>query len=172
MGNTFRCCLACVLPCTAFDLIRIVHLNGQVDEYVHSITVREILAANPNHVLSWPCSQGGIRRIMIVSPESELKRGQIYFLIPASTVPEKKGKKHKKRSLSRCGSVAYNNKVSSGDNYLAEILSENKRAYCHRRRSVRGAVWRPNLESIPEESWEIVTPLFLFLSFSSYFVHI
>jgi PADRE domain len=150
MGNTLRCCLACLLPCGAFDMIRIVHLNGQIDEYNHSITVREILAANPNHIVSWPCSQGRTRHIMIVSPESELKRGQIYFLIPASTVPEKRGKRHKKRSLSRCGSVV-NNKVSNGDNYLAEILSEGKRAH-HLRRSIRGAVWRPNLESIPEES--------------------
>ncbi|KAJ1699074.1 hypothetical protein LUZ63_007586 [Rhynchospora breviuscula] len=151
MGNTLKCCLACLLPCGAFDLIRIVHLNGQVDEYSNSITVREILAANPNHLLSRPCSQGGTHRILIVSAESELKRGQIYFLIPASTVPEKKAKKHKKKSLSSCGSVA-NNKVSNGDNYLAEIFRESKRTHHHRRRSVRGAVWRPNLESIPEES--------------------
>lgn len=152
MGNTLRCCLACLLPCGVFDMIRIVHLNGRVDEYSHMITVREILAANPNHILSRPCLQGGTHRIMIVSPESELKRGQIYFLIPASTVPEKRAKKHKKRSLSRCGSSVAYNKASNGDNYLAEILSESKRAHHHRRRSVRGAVWRPNLESIPEES--------------------
>ncbi|KAF0928143.1 hypothetical protein E2562_038050 [Oryza meyeriana var. granulata] len=92
MGNSLRCCLACVLPCGALDLIRIVHLNGRVEEYGRPVAAGEILAANPNHVLSKPCSQGVVRRILIVSPDSELERGEIYFLIPASSVPEKKKK--------------------------------------------------------------------------------
>ncbi|EEE62457.1 hypothetical protein OsJ_17250 [Oryza sativa Japonica Group] len=97
MGNSLRCCLACVLPCGALDLIRIVHLNGRVEEYGRPVAAGEILAANPNHVLSKPCcSQGGAvavrRTILIVSPDSELERGEIYFLIPASSVPDKKKK--------------------------------------------------------------------------------
>ncbi|XP_022149654.1 uncharacterized protein LOC111018033, partial [Momordica charantia] len=90
MGNSLRCCLACVLPCGALDLIRIVHLNGHVEEIAHPITAGEVLEANPNHVLSKPCSQGVVRRILILSPESELKRGSIYFLIPATSLPDKK----------------------------------------------------------------------------------
>ena len=77
MGNSLRCCLACVLPCGALDLIRIVHLNGYVEEITRSITAGEILQANPNHVLSKPCSQGVVRKVLILSPESELKRGSI-----------------------------------------------------------------------------------------------
>ncbi|KAJ3682873.1 hypothetical protein LUZ60_013100 [Juncus effusus] len=109
------------------------------------------MEANPNHVLSSPCSQGGTRQIMIVSPDSELKRGQIYFLIPSSSVSEKKRRREKKK---RCGSVSCNNccKVSNGDDYLKEILSESKPSQHRSRRSVRSAVWRPKLESIPEES--------------------
>nr|VDC64393.1 unnamed protein product [Brassica rapa] len=38
MGNSLRCCIACVLPCGALDLIRIVHLNGHVQEITRSIT--------------------------------------------------------------------------------------------------------------------------------------
>ncbi|KAJ0007040.1 hypothetical protein Pint_30722 [Pistacia integerrima] len=74
MGNSLRCCLACVLPCGALDLIRIVHLNGFVEEMTGPLTAGEILKANPNHVLSKPSSQGVVRRIVILSPESELKR--------------------------------------------------------------------------------------------------
>ncbi|KAE8729076.1 putative WRKY transcription factor 33-like isoform X1 [Hibiscus syriacus] len=58
MGNSLRCCLACVLPCGALDLIRIVHLNGHVEEITRSVTAGEILDANPNHVLTKPSSQG------------------------------------------------------------------------------------------------------------------
>jgi hypothetical protein len=93
MGNSLRCCLACVLPCGALDLVRIVHLSGRVDEYGRAVSAGEVLAAHPNHVLSRPCSspQGvGVRRILIVSPDSELERGEIYFLIPAASVPDAK----------------------------------------------------------------------------------
>lgn len=90
MGNSLRCCLACVLPCGALDLIRIVHLNGFVEEITRQTTAGEILKAYPNHVLSKPCSQGVVRKIMILSPDSELKRGSIYFLIPDSSLPSKK----------------------------------------------------------------------------------
>ncbi|KAG9445447.1 hypothetical protein H6P81_016787 [Aristolochia fimbriata] len=98
MGNSLRCCLACVLPCGALDVIRIVHINGQVEELSRAISAGEILKANPNHVLTKPTSQGMVHRILILSPESELKRGHIYFLIPSSSVPEKKKtKSHKNR---------------------------------------------------------------------------
>jgi len=92
MGNSLRCCLACVLPCGALDLVRIVHLSGRVDEYGRAVSAGEVLAAHPNHVLSRPCSspQGVVRRILIVSPDSELERGEIYFLIPAASVPDAK----------------------------------------------------------------------------------
>ncbi|CAA6654687.1 unnamed protein product [Spirodela intermedia] len=81
MGNSLRCCLACVLPFGVLDVARIVHLNGQVEEFCRPVTAGEILRANPDHVLSRPSSEGEGRRILVVSPESILERGTIYFLI-------------------------------------------------------------------------------------------
>ncbi|PON77975.1 6,7-dimethyl-8-ribityllumazine synthase [Parasponia andersonii] len=158
MGNSLRCCLACVLPCGALDLIRIVHLNGYVEEITRPVTAGEILEANPNHVLSKPCSQGVVRRILILSPESELKRGSIYFLIPASSVPDKKksGKRSTKKTKKSTSSTKTT--ISAGgfsdsiecDPYLSDIISEKKSS--HRdRRSGRVCVWRPHLESISED---------------------
>ncbi|XP_004294759.1 PREDICTED: uncharacterized protein LOC101305445 [Fragaria vesca subsp. vesca] len=157
MGNSLRCCLACVLPCGALDLIRIVHLNGYVEEITRPITAGEILAANPNHVLSKPCSQGVVRRILILSPESELKRGSIYFLIPESSVPDSKKKKSKgssgvkKSSKKRLSSVDAN--VSECDRYLTEIVTENKKSSSRRdRRTGRSlGAFQPHLESISED---------------------
>ncbi|RCV35863.1 hypothetical protein SEVIR_7G284600v4 [Setaria viridis] len=164
MGNSLRCCLACVLPCGALDLIRIVHLNGRVEEYGRPVAAGEILAANPNHVLSKPCSQGVVRRILIVSPDSELERGEIYFLIPASSVPPEKKQKGTK-SLS-AGShsdqlvkkESYHGKAgghpkSNGRRDLGDALSQ-KRSSSHRRRISAGrtAVWKPHLECIVEDS--------------------
>ncbi|KAL6608275.1 hypothetical protein ACP70R_041338 [Stipagrostis hirtigluma subsp. patula] len=173
MGNSLRCCLACVLPCGALDLIRIVHLNGRVEEYGRPVAAGEILAANPNHVLSKPCSQGVVRRILIVSPDSELERGEIYFLIPAASVPpEKKKTKSTKSSLpashgdqaktavaatttlpASCHGKSHRLK-SNGRRDSGDVPSA-KRSSSHRRRTSAGgraAVWRPHLECIVEDT--------------------
>ncbi|OIW02595.1 hypothetical protein TanjilG_24046 [Lupinus angustifolius] len=149
MGNSLRCCLACVLPCGALDLIRIVHLSGYVEEITRSITAGEVLHANPNHVLSKPSSQGVVRRILILSPETELKRGSIYFLIPLSSLPaEKKKKKYdhsdlnKKRSSDKCDHV---------DSTSDDIVSKEKKSSRRHRRHSNSGVWQPHLESITED---------------------
>lgn len=175
MGNSLRCCLACVLPCGALDLIRIVHLNGHVDEITRPMTAGEILQANPNHVLSKPCSQGVVRKILILSPDSELKRGSIYFLIPDTSLPEKK-KTKKKNDLRRRRKTLENVNDNNSDHmsttdkdldltlcekYLEDVMlsSEEKtcsagKENCHRRRHSRSAsvsTWRPHLDSIDED---------------------
>ncbi|TVU17391.1 hypothetical protein EJB05_33424, partial [Eragrostis curvula] len=173
MGNSLRCCLACVLPCGALDLIRIVHLNGRIEEYGRPVAAGEILAANPNHVLSKPCSQGvAVRRILIVSPDSELERGEIYFLIPAASVPPEKKTKRSAKSqqesshgdqylvktttttAASCDGKASRPTKSNGRHGLGDA-SSRKRPSSHRRRTSAGsraAEWRPHLECIVEDS--------------------
>lgn len=137
MGNSLRCCLSCLLPCGALDLIRIVHLNGNIEEITSPITAGEVLSNYPNYVLSKPSSQGVGRQILILSSNSELKRGSIYFLIPSSSVPENK-RKPKREKVEKA--VA----VSGG-------VVEKKVRRQRSRRSVDGGDWRPHLESIFEE---------------------
>lgn len=157
MGNSLRCCLACVLPCGALDLIRIVHLNGHVEEITSPITAYEVMKNYPNHVLSKPCSQGTMaRRILIVSPESELKRGSIYFLIPASSVPEKKKIKKSPKITTKinhskkCHVSIHHNDVDDRDQNLNE--SRLKKSSSHRRsKSGKVVVWTPQLTSISED---------------------
>ncbi|KAL8055885.1 hypothetical protein ABFX02_04G084100 [Erythranthe guttata] len=144
MGNSLRCCLACVLPCGALDMIRIVHLNGCVDELTGRVTAGEVLKNNPNHVLTTPCCQGMARRILILSPESELKRGSIYFLIPASSLPAEKSNKILKKLSS--------SKKRSPENTPAGKLPEKQSSSKRRdRRKNTSGEWRPNLESISED---------------------
>ncbi|CAL0301639.1 unnamed protein product [Lupinus luteus] len=158
MGNSLRCCLACVLPCGALDLIRIVHLNGYVEEITRPITAGEILKANPNHVLSKPSCQGVVRRIMILSPETELKRGSIYFLIPASSLPE--SKRHAGNvniGDSELNKKSPSKKSKNCDDYCEGYLTVNdkkvskeKKPSRQDRRLGRVGIWRPHLESILE----------------------
>ncbi|KAI3450273.1 hypothetical protein Pfo_006938 [Paulownia fortunei] len=151
MGNSLRCCLACVLPCGALDLIRIVHLNGSVEELTGRVTAGEVLKNNPNHVLTKPCSQGMARRILILSPESELKRGSIYFLIPASSLPaEKNNKILKKFSSSKKKSPEII--VGKSPEIVVGKRQEKKSSSRRRDRSKSTAgEWRPKLESISED---------------------
>ncbi|CAJ1970724.1 unnamed protein product [Sphenostylis stenocarpa] len=167
MGNSLRCCLACVLPCGALDLIRIVHLNGCVEEITRPITAGEVLKANPNHVLSKPSSQGVVRRILILSPETELKRGSIYFLIPAASLPPEKRRllKHLSGRTSHihsdknevnkkvCCSNKSNHDLSSSQqcNDQGFIVSKEKKCSRRDRRNGRAGLWRPRLESISED---------------------
>uniref|UniRef100_A0A0E0A0L1 DUF4228 domain-containing protein n=1 Tax=Oryza glumipatula TaxID=40148 RepID=A0A0E0A0L1_9ORYZ len=170
MGNSLRCCLACMLPCGALDVVRVVHLSGRVDEFTSCpLTAADVLAAHPNHALTAAWSPGGgagagapRRKIVIVSPDSELKRGRIYFLIPsACSAPAADKMMTRRKKKKRChgngngkggAAAAAAASTAEQDNYLMELLSE-KRGTSHRRRrsGARAGVWRPQLESIAEE---------------------
>jgi hypothetical protein len=176
MGNSLRCCLACVLPCGALDLVRIVHLSGRVDEYGRAVSASEVLAAHPNHVLSRPCTssssssgqQPGVvrRRILVVAPDAELERGEIYFLIPAASVPEHA---KKQRSAGGGGSGRHVRSKSEGSVVLAAVSDQQlglgttaltttkkkrKPSQQHRRRMSTGShasPWQPHLGCITED---------------------
>lgn len=173
MGNSLRCCLACMVPCGALDVVRILHLSGRVDEFSCPVAAASVLAANPNHTLTTAWSPSGApgcasSKLVIVSPGSDLKRGRIYFLIPSATLPaDRRAKKQggcggssKKSSSKQRPSRRHHAKKSAGDtaeqdNYLRELLSEKAASsggHRRRRSGARVGVWRPQLESIVEEA--------------------
>ncbi|XP_076957259.1 uncharacterized protein LOC143632689 [Bidens hawaiensis] len=148
MGNTLRPCLSCLIPFGSLDLIQIVHLNGVVDEITHPITAVEVLNKYPKYVLSKPTTHGVVRRIVILSSSSELKRGGIYFLIPSSSVTENKRKR--KENVDKSVKI----KMMMGDAAVCVSgggVAEKKVRRQRSRRSVDGGDWRPCLESICEE---------------------
>ncbi|KAE7995846.1 hypothetical protein FH972_000611 [Carpinus fangiana] len=165
MKNTIRCCISCILPCGALDVIRIVHCNGRVEEISGSIRASEIMKAHPKHVLKKPSSSsedGCVPKIVIVPPDAELQRGKIYFLMPVPSTPEKtrsRSSTRKKKREAADSNANNNNNSSNGtsamtnllisDRYLSEILSEKLSTQRDRRRG-RVGVWRPHLESICE----------------------
>lgn len=180
MKNTIRCCISCILPCGALDVIRIVHANGKVEEISGSVKASEIMKIYPKHVLKKPSSSyyssegGGVcPKIVVVPPDAELKRGKIYFLMPIPT-PSSSGKnrsrsstttgKKKTRSSSSSSSSSSqghngnhsNNNNNNGNNLMVsndQYLSEilsEKVSTQRDRRRGRVGVWRPHLESISE----------------------
>ncbi|KAH7544976.1 uncharacterized protein LOC107410851 [Ziziphus jujuba] len=165
MKNTIRCCISCILPCGALDVIRIVHSNGRVEEISGTIRASEIMKAHPKHVLKKPSSpnsdDGVVPKIVIVPPDAELQRGKIYFLMPAPPPPTTEKtrqrpstKKKRRSSVEMTGNNTGNSTISMtnlliSDRYLSEILSEKISTQKDRRRG-RVGVWRPHLESISE----------------------
>ena len=180
MGNSLRCCLACMVPCGALDVVRIVHLSGHVDEFSCPVAAASVLAANPNHTLTTAWSPTGApgcasKKLVIVSPDSELKRGRIYFLIPSATLPaDRRSKKQggsKKSGGGGCGtptrhvrsksegSVVVSDRqlgLAGGGASPPEKAPAKKRtaAQQHRRRMSTGshaAPWQPHLACIAED---------------------
>lgn len=175
MKNTIRCCISCILPCGALDVIRIIHSNGRVEEISGTIKAREIMKAHPKHVLKKPSSpssdDGVVPKIVVVPPDAELQRGKIYFLIPvpATTGDHQKSRsrssstKKKRREQSQSNANNNTNNANSismttnllvSDQYLSEILSEKLSTQRDRRRG-RVGVWRPHLESICESPSDV-----------------
>ncbi|XP_006646341.1 uncharacterized protein LOC102718327 [Oryza brachyantha] len=105
--DTIRCCIACILPCGALDVVRIVHSNGRVEEISGPVLAGEIMKAYPKHVLRKPPSTcpadgggGGIvvQKPVILPPNAELQKGKIYFLMPVMAPPEKDKEKEKAKA--------------------------------------------------------------------------
>ncbi|XWS12514.1 hypothetical protein CRYUN_Cryun37aG0095800 [Craigia yunnanensis] len=130
MKNTIRCCISCILPCGALDVIRIVHSNGRVEEISGSIKASEIMKAYPKHVLKKPSSpsdDGMVPKIVIVPPDAELQRGKIYFLMPVPSTPEK--------TRSKSSSTTKKKKRDSLDNSINNNNNHNSHSGRQHRRS-------------------------------------
>jgi len=165
MINCIRCCISCIFPCGALDVVRIVHSNGRVEEITGTIKARDVMKAHPKHVLKKPCSaaaDGGdataVHKIVVVPPDAELQRGKIYFLMPLPPSPpplekaqqrRRKKKEQRERNRNNTNMSMTMTSLLVSDRYLTDILSEKVSTQRERRRG-RVAVWRPHLESISE----------------------
>ncbi|CAN6469671.1 unnamed protein product [Victoria cruziana] len=173
MGNSLRCCISCMLPCGALDVVRIVHSNGLVEEMSGDVCAGDVMKANPKHVLRKHCPEGV--RIIVLPPDAQLKRGHIYFLSPVSSpaaaaaegnsFAKGTGRSKRKKNEFEEEDELISAKVdlkppghklkasSHHGGYLAEILSEKKSSFSRSRSKRRGRVgiWRPHLASISED---------------------
>uniref|UniRef100_A0A7C9D8X0 Uncharacterized protein n=1 Tax=Opuntia streptacantha TaxID=393608 RepID=A0A7C9D8X0_OPUST len=86
LKRSIRCCVSCILPCGAFDVVRIVHSNGYVEELACTVRAADVIQSHPKHVLKKPSFDSTNHRptAVDVPPDAILHRGKIYFLIPAS----------------------------------------------------------------------------------------
>ncbi|OIW14084.1 hypothetical protein TanjilG_11429 [Lupinus angustifolius] len=140
-----RSCISCFLPFGVFDVIRIVHSNGRIEEISGSIKASDIMNAYPNHVLmksSSPSSSalyGGAAvapNIEVVRADAELQRGKVYFLKPLLLPRSNKDHTQMKKKKESRRSYSHNNSgestmslakmVFSSDRYLTDMRSRKK----------------------------------------------
>ncbi|XP_042498169.1 uncharacterized protein LOC122076739 [Macadamia integrifolia] len=160
MKDTIRCCISCILPCGALDVIRVIHSDGRVEEFSRIIQAGEVMKANPKHVLRKPSTSsetdhnGVTPKTVILPPDAELQRGKIYFLMPVSLLPEKNqsgssARQRRREEDNNGSSISVTKKLLLSDQYLSEILSEKISTQRDQKRG-RVGVWRPHLDSISE----------------------
>lgn len=65
------------------DAVRIVHLNGQLDEFPAPVTVKRVLQNHPNQFICWSRDLFAVN-CRPLQPEEELLLGELYFLLPLS----------------------------------------------------------------------------------------
>ncbi|KAK1258676.1 hypothetical protein QJS04_geneDACA017821 [Acorus gramineus] len=153
--ETIRCCISCILPCGALDVVRIVHSNGRVEELTGTVLAGDVMQTHPKHVLRKlpspsDASKGGSGITQILSPHAELQHGKIYFLLPVASAE----KSHQRKINNAKASKKKRLSESVSDRYLSEILLEKASPNQRERRRGRVGVWRPHLESISEASSE------------------
>eukprot|EP00249_Psilotum_nudum_P029114 c39401_g1_i1 orf=348-1007(+) len=74
--------LTCVRPCGLVDVIRLVHVNGHVEEMNRPVKVAEVLKANPAYLVGQCSYLGIVHESAVLPPDAELQLGEIYFLLP------------------------------------------------------------------------------------------
>ncbi|KAH0699628.1 hypothetical protein KY284_013843 [Solanum tuberosum] len=143
MKNTIRCCISCILPCGALDVIRIVHANGKVEEISGSVKAAEIMKIYPKHVLKKPSSSyyssegGGVcPKIVIVPPDAELKRGKIYFLMPLPTPSSEKNRS--KSSSTTTTTRKKKTRSSSSSSISSSSSSQGRHSNANSNNSING----------------------------------
>ncbi|XVE98836.1 hypothetical protein REPUB_Repub03eG0143000 [Reevesia pubescens] len=153
--------------CRVKNIIRVVHLNGFVEDFGYPVSVSEVTGRPPKQFLCTPaqlisnCCKG-------LQPETILEPGHLYFLLPYSTLQpdvspvdlasiarkltaKAKSTKCKAKSPSQYGSSLLWNSPARSPNRLRE--SDSGLMPCGARRSSRVRAWKPILDTIREKSF-------------------
>ncbi|KAL7193937.1 hypothetical protein ACSBR2_025557 [Camellia fascicularis] len=70
---------------TLLKTIRVVHMNGHVEDFEHSVTVGEVTGKPPRHFVCTRAQlvSGGPKPL---KQETQLELGNVYFTLPYSTI--------------------------------------------------------------------------------------
>lgn len=84
MGCLLSC--ICTSPNITFNTIRLLHLNGDVEDFDHPITASEVIGNPPRQFLFTAAQLIAFAASKPLDPDTELKPGHLYFVLPLSTL--------------------------------------------------------------------------------------
>eukprot|EP01018_Ginkgo_biloba_P027386 Gb_35301 [translate_table: standard] len=105
--------------------IRVVHLNGFVDEFLPPVKVKEVLLPHPRHFIRNSRDLQGLNARPL-QPEEELQVGELYFLLPLAVLQGGISATHLK-SLEASKFSANNNGGSTTDSAAMAPLLKTKK---------------------------------------------
>ncbi|XWS70978.1 hypothetical protein CRYUN_Cryun03dG0097600 [Craigia yunnanensis] len=80
------CCLSCRCRSpNTLNTIRLVHLNGYVEDFDHPISVSEVIGKPPKQFL-FTAAQLVSAGSKPLNPDTQLQPGHLYFVLPLSTL--------------------------------------------------------------------------------------
>ncbi|THG09648.1 hypothetical protein TEA_014592 [Camellia sinensis var. sinensis] len=146
---------------TLLKIIRVVHMNGHVEDFEHSVTVGEVIGKPPRHFV---CT-----RAQLVSgepkplkQETQLELGNVYFMLPYSTIQsdvspvdlasiaKKLNRIAKTSSPQLANKSPLRNFLSSGSSPVWSSPATSPNRFSG---SVKAQSWKPLLDTIRERSF-------------------
>jgi hypothetical protein len=146
------CCLSCKSS-TEFNNIRVVHLNGYVQEFQNPVSVSQVTTGQSSSKnLVFTAAQLLSTESKPLKPDAQLETGQLYFLLPYSILQPDVSPVDFLALVKRLSSIAKSSKCcqtqdnSSGTTSL--LGQSNPMCRLSGRRS-----WKPVLDTIREKSF-------------------
>lgn len=154
MGGCFSCGSS-----STFNTVRVVHLNGYVENYEQPITVRQVTGNTSNPSKHFVCTP-----LELLSPSSKplkgdtlLQRGQLYFMLPYSILQADASPVDMACLAKRLTAMAKSNpcgaKCSPSMSPVKAGVAEQIAVTYGGRSSCRVRPWKPILDTIREKSF-------------------
>lgn len=137
----------CWSPCSSssssdspIDKVRIVHLNGYIEDFTFPVTVSQIASQSTNHLVC-TAAQLLVKGTSPLKPDALLQPGHIYFLLPFSALEAD-------ASPLELSSLVKNLTAKANTSSICRKYQTSSSRLCPRKSS-----WRPILDTIREMSF-------------------
>lgn len=152
-------------PTEPLDCVRVIHVNGFVEDYAAPVTVSDVVGKPSKHVL---CSSAHLLSAgsPLLRPEDSLEPGRIYFLLPHSVFHSAESSPIDLASLVSRLTAAAKRAGPAGEPTAVSAAAEGKTAQ-EQAESQGKVMWKPVLETIRELSFRLSMTRDASLSFGS-----
>jgi hypothetical protein len=140
--------------------IRVVHFNGQLDEFPAPVSVRQVLQNHPRHFICCSRDLYGIN-CRPLPPEEDLRLGELYFLLPLSALESELSVENlmalaaklyaaARKEVSRGAQRRMSADFSTHEKFLRSCDDPELKMALREHLISKSKLWRPGLHTIEE----------------------